>query len=114
MGFLEYFRKGEDKESAGLAKDRLKVKYRWLEQTMSKGSFYYGDPDHTLLTDGVFEAEDIHGQMFEEEPVAQIIRETDHLPCAGVAQEILDRVDAHLGGKAQADDITIVLIRRNE
>ncbi|MBY5920591.1 cell division topological specificity factor MinE [Ferrimonas balearica] len=25
MGFLEYFRKGEDNESAGMAKDRLKV-----------------------------------------------------------------------------------------
>jgi len=35
-------------------KDRLRVRYRWLEMTMSKGSWDYSDPDHTLLTDGIF------------------------------------------------------------
>jgi phosphoserine phosphatase len=66
-----------------------------------------------LITDGVFEAENVEEQQFDEEPVAQIIRETGHLTCAEVAREILTKVDAHQGEAAQADDITIVLTRRN-
>jgi len=37
-------------------RDREKVKYRWLKQNMSKGSWKYDDPEHTLLTDGVAKA----------------------------------------------------------
>ncbi|MDH3584663.1 MAG: hypothetical protein OER86_10650 [Phycisphaerae bacterium] len=36
------------------AKDRSKVTYRWLEQNMGRGQYDYRDPDHRLLTDGVF------------------------------------------------------------
>jgi hypothetical protein len=35
-------------------KDRITVKYHWSEQTMSKGSYDYSDPDHVLLTDEFF------------------------------------------------------------
>ncbi|MBI1372520.1 MAG: hypothetical protein GC159_07140 [Phycisphaera sp.] len=42
-------------------KDRTKVKYRWLEQNMSTGSFKYDDPDYTHLTDNVFRPQ-YHGK----------------------------------------------------
>ena len=66
-----------------------------------------------LITDGVFEAEDADEQMFEEEAVARIMAATSRRSCAQTMQEILDRVDEHRGGALQADDITIVLLRRD-
>jgi phosphoserine phosphatase len=67
-----------------------------------------------LVTDGVFEAENADEQMLEEEAVMKIIRETSHMSCAESARQILARVDEHRGEALQADDITIVLIRRND
>jgi phosphoserine phosphatase len=66
-----------------------------------------------LITDGVFEAEDLDDVQFGEEPTAEIIREAGPASCAGIVKGILHRVDAHRGAAPQADDITIVLVRRN-
>jgi phosphoserine phosphatase len=66
-----------------------------------------------LITDGVFEAENEEGQMFEKEAVAEIIKRTHHLSCAQTAHEILKGVDDYRGEVPQADDITIVLVRRD-
>jgi phosphoserine phosphatase len=66
-----------------------------------------------LITDGLFEAEDAEGQMFGEKPVVRVISQSGHPPCSDVAREILTGVDMHRGEAPQADDITMVLIRRH-
>lgn len=73
------------------------------------------EPGDTLavITDGVFETENVDGQMFETQAVTRIVEETCHMSCAETAQEILDRVDEYRGEAPQADDVTIVLLRRD-
>jgi serine phosphatase RsbU (regulator of sigma subunit) len=41
-----------------------------------------------------------------------VVRATAGQSAAEVARELLDAVRAHAGGSKQADDITIVLLRR--
>ena len=65
-----------------------------------------------LLTDGVYEAENEAGEMFGKDRVAETIKQTINQTCAATVQEILRRVDEYCGTVPQADDITIVLIRR--
>jgi phosphoserine phosphatase len=65
-----------------------------------------------LLTDGVYEAENEAGEMFGKDRVAETIKQTINQTCAATAQEILRRVEEYCGAVPQADDITIVLIRR--
>jgi len=65
-----------------------------------------------LLTDGVYEAENEAGEMFGKDRVAESIKQAGNQTCAATAQEILRRVDEYCGTVPQADDITIVLIRR--
>lgn len=65
-----------------------------------------------LITDGVFEAENADGDDLGEDPVTETIRATVELPCSEVAQTILEIVDEYRGQSPQADDITIVLLRR--
>jgi phosphoserine phosphatase len=67
-----------------------------------------------LITDGVFEAENAKGEMFGEDRVAATVRKCRSRPCADTIRELLEDVDRHRGAVPQADDITIVLIRRNE
>lgn len=67
-----------------------------------------------LITDGVFEAENAEGEQLGEDVVTEMIRDTSNLSCAEAAQTILDKVDEYHGEAPQADDITIVLIRRRE
>jgi phosphoserine phosphatase len=65
-----------------------------------------------LITDGVFEAENVAGNMFGKERVAAIVRECCAEPCIETTRRLMDGVDRHCGTVPQADDITIVLVRR--
>jgi phosphoserine phosphatase len=67
-----------------------------------------------LITDGVFEAENGDGEELGEDAVKEMIRNTSSLSCAEAAQTILDKVDEYRGEAFQADDITIVLLRKRE
>jgi phosphoserine phosphatase RsbU/P len=63
-----------------------------------------------LLSDGVFEWPGRDGGEFGVERVEALLREHHALPAAGLAALIHER--AHAFGAAQADDVTIVLLRR--
>lgn len=67
-----------------------------------------------LITDGVFEAENSLGEMFGKDRVAAVVRKCGLQPCAETIQCLLDEVDRHRGTVSQADDITIVLLRRTQ
>ena len=65
-----------------------------------------------LISDGVYEYEDPGGAQFGQEGVAQIIREHQQDPMTDVVQFLLDSVRRFGRSAPQADDITIVLVRR--
>lgn len=64
-----------------------------------------------LLTDGVYECEDAAGEQFGEEGVASVLREHRSRPIGELVAEIAAAADRFRTGP-QADDITILLLRR--
>jgi len=66
-----------------------------------------------LMTDGVFECENEDGEMYGEERVAALIHENRSLPMAELVDLILSTVTEYAGKMPQADDITILLVRRD-
>jgi len=73
-----------------------------------------------LYTDGITEAvgpsaeEDDPEAMFGEEALQDVIRLNRQLPATGIKDAILAAVTDHTSGVAQSDDITLVVIRRQE
>lgn len=73
-----------------------------------------------LYTDGITEAvgpsadEDDFEAMFGEEALIDVVRRSSHLPAVGIKEAILDAVAAHTSGVDQSDDITLVVIRRQD
>jgi phosphoserine phosphatase len=65
-----------------------------------------------LLTDGVYECEDPADQPLGTEGIEALWRASLDEPMAGLAERIAERVREHAGGRPQADDVTIVLVRR--
>lgn len=65
-----------------------------------------------LISDGVYEYTALDGSQFGEDGVAQVMRENHELPMARLSQQLVDAA-VEFGGEApQADDITLVLVRR--
>ena len=80
------------------------------------------DPAHTLqmepgdvfglISDGIYEYHDLDGNLFGEERVAELIKKLQHLSMREVAERLLGAVKEFGNGARQADDITIVMLRR--
>jgi phosphoserine phosphatase RsbU/P len=64
-----------------------------------------------LLTDGVLEAEDQHGQTFGLEGTIRVVREHFAKPSQAIVRHVTDAVAAFAGGRALADDVTVVVCR---
>ena len=73
-----------------------------------------------MYTDGITEAvspgadEEDPDAMFGEERLCEVLRRSRHLPAAGIQDAILAAVADHTRGVAQSDDITLVVIRRQD
>jgi phosphoserine phosphatase RsbU/P len=65
-----------------------------------------------LISDGVYEYVDVAGRQFGEQRTAEFITAMQHRPMREVAEALLAALEDFGGGAAQADDITIVLLRR--
>ena len=65
-----------------------------------------------LLSDGVYEFMDSANTQFGEARVAELIRQNHHLPMPELGRLLLTELHRHGAGAAQADDVTIVLLRR--
>jgi phosphoserine phosphatase len=65
-----------------------------------------------LMTDGVFECEDPKERPFGEEGVARLVRQHRERPMSELVDRLFEAVETHAAGAAQADDVTIVLVRR--
>jgi len=65
-----------------------------------------------LLSDGIFEYENRQGVQLGEERVGQLVERFNHLPMPELGKFLLDATFEHGGGVKQADDITLVLLKR--
>jgi len=73
-----------------------------------------------MYTDGITEAvgpgvdEEDFEAMFGEEALCEVLKRNRHLPASGIQDAILAAVADHTRGVAQSDDITLVVIRRQD
>lgn len=65
-----------------------------------------------LISDGVYEYQDNDERLFGEERVAALIRRLQQEPMRELARRLLEELRAFGAGARQADDVTIVLLRR--
>jgi serine phosphatase RsbU (regulator of sigma subunit) len=65
-----------------------------------------------LISDGVYEYTALDGSQFGEDRVADIMRAHHTRPMAELCRVIVDAAKAFGGDAPQADDITLVLVRR--
>jgi sigma-B regulation protein RsbU (phosphoserine phosphatase) len=67
-----------------------------------------------LISDGAFEYEDPDGRQFGADGVERVIVTNHFRPATEQLAMLLDALHGHARGAPQADDITIVLVRRRE
>jgi sigma-B regulation protein RsbU (phosphoserine phosphatase) len=67
-----------------------------------------------LLSDGVYEFHDAQGEQFGVAGVEQVLQEHAHVSAQALAGELLAAVESHAAGAPQGDDITIVLVKRED
>ncbi|MDH4316168.1 MAG: serine/threonine-protein phosphatase, partial [Gammaproteobacteria bacterium] len=65
-----------------------------------------------LISDGIYEYENPQGVHFGQQGIVQIIKDNPHATSEQLVQLIMKAARQHGGTVPQADDITIVLVRR--
>jgi serine phosphatase RsbU (regulator of sigma subunit) len=65
-----------------------------------------------LITDGIFERERADGDDFGVDRVLELIRGGGTTPLAALVARIASACDAFASGAPQADDMTLLLVRR--
>ena len=65
----------------------------------------------TLFTDGVIEQENEAGDEFSIGRLEEVIRNKQTLPAAALVADITEAVSTFAGTKAQADDLTVVIVK---
>jgi sigma-B regulation protein RsbU (phosphoserine phosphatase) len=66
-----------------------------------------------LYTDGVTEAMDSRRQLFDEERLIEVLRRTHQLAPEAIVERIMEAVASFAAGTPQADDITLVVLKRD-
>ena len=67
-----------------------------------------------LISDGIFEYHNERGELFGDARVAEVMDRHRALPLEDLAAKLLEAVKEFGGGAEQADDITMVLLRRTQ
>ena len=65
-----------------------------------------------LISDGIYEYANLQGELFGNDRVAQVFARCHGLPLAELTAKLLKAVHEFAGDEAQADDVTLVLVRR--
>lgn len=66
-----------------------------------------------LYTDGILDARNLHGQVFGEQGVIEIVKRTLGQPATEVADALISEVYSFAGSEPQVDDITLVALARD-
>jgi phosphoserine phosphatase RsbU/P len=67
-----------------------------------------------LLSDGIYEYADADGEQFAEQRVIEIVTSGSHLRMDALAAMLLAQLESFARGAPQQDDITVVLVKREE
>jgi phosphoserine phosphatase len=65
-----------------------------------------------LISDGIYEYTNKHGELFGDARVAQVLSRHHTLPLPELTARLLEAVAEFGAGAAQSDDVTLVLLRR--
>jgi phosphoserine phosphatase len=65
-----------------------------------------------LITDGIFECANADSEEFGCDRVAELVRRYAREPMSDLLARIVEAADRHGGGTPQADDMTLLLVRR--
>ena len=65
-----------------------------------------------VATDGIFECENPEEESFDEDRVAQVVAAQAAQPVSRIVDQLVEALDRFANGTAQADDMTIVVLRR--
>jgi len=84
------------------------------EISIKEPSVFELDPGDilVLVTDGIFEYENSKEEQYGEDRLVDVIRAHQELPVASLIERIVADVEEFAEGAPQADDMTIVLVRR--
>jgi phosphoserine phosphatase RsbU/P len=63
------------------------------------------------FSDGITEATNGAGEMWEERDIDNILRENQHKNSTEILGKLIQAADDYVGAAEQADDMTIVLLR---
>jgi len=67
-----------------------------------------------LYTDGIPDTINERGESFEEERLIEIVRENLNCPAHEIQAQVIDRIYSYMGNAAQVDDITLMILARQE
>ncbi|MCA9048936.1 MAG: serine/threonine-protein phosphatase, partial [Planctomycetaceae bacterium] len=81
--------------------------YEVVQRQIDPGDVY------TLITDGVDEAMDPEGNLYSKERVVRFVKEGSNNP-EQLGKDLLKDVRSHANGRAQNDDITIMVFGRTK
>jgi len=65
-----------------------------------------------LFTDGITEAEDIHGKLYGIEKLCEVIKQNRHLTAAEIKDAVIENVRSHIGLQEVFDDITLLVLKQ--
>jgi len=64
-----------------------------------------------LYTDGVTEAIDLHGELFGEERLKEMLRTNRQIPAQDLCEKIFQALDGFREGDPQHDDVTVLMLQ---
>ncbi|MEL6459319.1 MAG: SpoIIE family protein phosphatase [Cyanobacteria bacterium J06621_15] len=65
-----------------------------------------------LFTDGITEAEDIHGNFYGIDKLCEVIKQNRHLSSAEIKDAVIEDVRSHIGLQEVFDDITLLVLKQ--
>ncbi len=71
------------------------------------------DPNDIVVfySDGIGDAQSLHGEFFGSKRVAQMVTENQHVSADGIADRILELVDSFSSGQHPSDDRTLIVLK---
>ena len=64
-----------------------------------------------LYTDGIWEAQNSHGERFGKERLCGIIRENAHLSSQQILKSVIDALNQFLKEEKRQDDATLIIVK---
>jgi serine phosphatase RsbU (regulator of sigma subunit) len=66
-----------------------------------------------IYSDGLSEAQDVHGNQFGASRLAQELPAVCHLPAEGICARLWEQIKVFCGDQPQADDFSVIVIKRS-